>query len=116
MQLEVSLLIVRPQVAADLWPIEDTHLPKNSPQDTETREESEVSIEEQINAEVIAIKRPKSDQKFGEWQGGSVNLLDHKSQQRVVRPILPAVSSFLLMTSKYISHDFSGVHIVQISC
>ncbi|KAF8825314.1 hypothetical protein HHX47_DHR7000719 [Lentinula edodes] len=79
-------------VAADLWPIEDTHLPKNSPQDTETREESEVSIEEQINAEVIAIKRPKSDQKFGEWQGGSVNLLDHKSQQRVVRPILPAIN------------------------
>ncbi|KAJ3900795.1 hypothetical protein F5879DRAFT_971031 [Lentinula edodes] len=55
-------------VAADLWPIEDTHLLKNSPQDTETREESEVSIEEQINAEVIAIKRPKSDQKFASCQ------------------------------------------------
>ncbi|KAJ3888311.1 hypothetical protein GG344DRAFT_90027 [Lentinula edodes] len=51
-------------VAADLWPIEDTHLLKNSPEDTETHESSEVSIEEQINAEVIAIKRPKSEQKF----------------------------------------------------
>lgn len=71
MQLEVWLLIAR-QVAADLWPIEDTHLLRNNPKDTETREESEVSIEEQINAEVIALKRPKSEQKFGEWQGGSV--------------------------------------------
>lgn len=58
---------MRPQVAADLWPINTS---TNDSDDDEEAASEGLSIEDQINNEVTASKRPRSEQKFGEQRGG----------------------------------------------
>ncbi|KAJ3762649.1 hypothetical protein EV360DRAFT_79106 [Lentinula raphanica] len=51
-------------IAADIWPINNPHLPDSDSEDEDPNQVSELSIEEQIKAEVTAYKRPKSEQRF----------------------------------------------------
>ncbi|KAJ4477379.1 hypothetical protein J3R30DRAFT_3485071 [Lentinula aciculospora] len=55
-------------VASDIWPIDHPHLLENKNENEDSRDNSELSIEEQINAEVTAVKRPRSEQRFASCQ------------------------------------------------
>ncbi|KIK55106.1 hypothetical protein GYMLUDRAFT_48061 [Collybiopsis luxurians FD-317 M1] len=54
-------------IAAKVWPMDDSHS-DNSSDDDQSREESGLSIEDQINTEVTAFKRPRSQQRFASCQ------------------------------------------------
>ncbi|KAJ3987377.1 hypothetical protein F5890DRAFT_795786 [Lentinula detonsa] len=51
-------------IAADIWPIDNPQSPETKSEVDKSREETELSIEEQIKAEVTAFKRPKSEQRL----------------------------------------------------